>query len=422
VLSRICETGALHEDEAADYVADPYKGAVDHPFSQEPGEERGRKRKKEPTAKGIFTPKHSRGEEKFSSQNMPGEVKNFLDDLCDRENLFENLPNLKESCKNLVGFSLAKSTWKRYGTALKWLKKFRTETGNRDLGWNEQEKLEFLCWAGRYTSLKPPTISMYFSAINRVFDWAGGTKVGGSELLRRSVLKGLKNQRARKEVSMEKSRKFSPVTLKILARVRTLLKEGKYSDLTKQSLRTACLISFWGCFRLGEILCKRKENFDRLSNLTWADVKFGKKVVKIIVKSPKTGKLVWVSMGKVEMKRFCPVKNVKTLKTLLCSKNMFKDDLPVFRMGSGRNVRPRDLVHLLKLLNLRQSNYSGKSFRAGVPNELLKNPGLFCKDDVKKSGRWQSRAYHTYLRESNLDLDLFHKVAKVLLNSVSHCS
>jgi hypothetical protein len=353
---------------------------------------------------------------------MPDEVKIFLDDLCEKKTLFKNLPKLKESCKNFVGLSLAKSTWKRYGTALRWLKKFRSETGNRDLGWNEQEKLEFLCWAGRYTSLKPPTISMYFSAINRVFDWVGGTKVGGTEFLRQSVLKGLKNKKAQGKYPTEQSRKFTPVTLGLLAQVRTLLKEGKYSDVTKQSLWTACLVSFWGCFRLGELLCKRRLKFDIFSNLVWADVVIGKKVVKIFVKSPKTGKPVWVSLGRVEMKRFCPVKNLKKLKTLFRKNDMFKDDLPVFRKGSGQNVRPKDLINLLKSLNLPRENFSGKSFRAGVPNELLKNPGLFCKNDVKKSGRWQSRAYHTYLRESNLDLDLFHKVAKVLLNSFLQCS
>ena len=139
------------------------------------------------------------------------------------------------------------------------------------------------------------------------------------------------------------------------------------------------------------------------------------KGVKIFVKSPKTGKPVWVSLGRVNKKRFCPVRNLKKLKQLQILGSVYNDDLPVFRMGSGRNVRPKDLVNLLHLLNLPHCVFTGKSFRAGIPNELLKNPTLFCKKDVKKSGRWQSRAYHTYLRESNLDLDLFHKVATVLI-------
>jgi hypothetical protein len=233
--------------------------------------------------------------------------------------------------------------------------------------------------------------------------------------LRRSVLRGLKNKEAKRKFSTATSKDFTPVTLKILAQVRMLLKEGKYSDLSKQSMWTACLLSFWGCFRLGELLCKRKSKFDGFSNFTWADVKFRKKVLKIFVKSPKTGKPVWVCLGKVGKKRFCPVRNLKMLKTLQKSEGLYEKALPVFRMGSGRNVRPKDLVNLLKLLNLPCCKFSGKSFRAGIPNEMLKNPGMFCKKDVKKSGRWHSRAYHTYLREQTLDLDLFRKVAKVLI-------
>jgi hypothetical protein len=122
-----------------------------------------------------------------------------------------------------------------------------------------------------------------------------------------------------------------------------------------------------------------------------------------------------VSLGRVDKKRFCPVRNLKKLRNLQIEKCMYKKELPVFRMRSGQNVRPKDLVKLLNMLNLSQCRFSGKSFRAGIPNELLKTPELFSKKDVKESGRWRSRAYHTYLREQNLDLDLFHKVAKVLI-------
>jgi hypothetical protein len=61
----------------------------------------------------------------------------------------------------------------------------------------------------------------------------------------------------------------------------------------------------------------------------------------------------------------------------------------------------------------------GKSFRAGIPNEMLKSPEFFGPKDVKTSGRWKSGAYRAYLREENLDMSLFRKVAKTLLKTHS---
>jgi hypothetical protein len=140
-------------------------------------------------------------------------------------------------------------------------------------------------------------------------------------------------------------------------------------------------------------------------------------VVQIYIKSPKTGTPVWVNLAKVDRKSFCPVRNLRKLRTVQTGFGVFNKNLPVFRLGSGKNVRPRDLVKLLRNLNRPGVCFMGKSFRAGIPNEMLKNPGFFGPNDVKISGRWKSGAYRAYLREENLDMSLFRKIAKTLLRT-----
>jgi hypothetical protein len=419
VLHKLCDTKQLDFVEAEEYIEDPYKCEADYPYRSLDTEERGRKRKKETQKKGKKRPKHSSSVEKFTEKNLPKKVDDFLNELAKKFQESGSSAETASSFKKLTSLSLARNTWQRYGSALGLFEKFQKEREAEIKEWNGKEKIEFLCWAEKDTKLSPQTIALYFSAINKLFEMFAMNEKEDYSSIQKTILKGLRNKRAKYSCKQQK-KSYSPLTLEILIKVRKFLKNAKESKTSKQSLWTACVTAFWGCFRLREIVCKTKHRFDRFSDLTWEDIKFGKEWVSIMLKSPKAGKPIKVVLGSIAEKKLCPRENLKKLKKVLKRKGIFEEKLPVFRTGTGRNLRPKDLVACLDSLKLPRKSFSGKSFRAGIPNCLTKGPEKFEQREIKSKGRWKSQAYKSYLHEENLDLDLYKKVADFLLKNCKY--
>jgi hypothetical protein len=160
---------------------------------------------------------------------MPLNVEKLIESICGNSSVFAENHELRENCKDFVSLSLAKNTWKRYGSALKLLDRFcNCKKGGK--AWDEVEKREFICWAGKNTKLKPQTISMYFSAINKVYSLLGNQKKDGGENLRKIVFKGLKHMKAGKGKERKIAKIFNPVNLRILDKVRPVLQKRDVTD------------------------------------------------------------------------------------------------------------------------------------------------------------------------------------------------
>jgi hypothetical protein len=243
----------------------------------------------------------------------------------------------------------------------------------------------------------------------------GGRGEKGGEKLKSQVLKGVKNSMGK---GCKVTRKmFRPVTVGTLWKLRQTLKAKKGSRVTRQGIWAAALTAFWGCFRLGELLSRRKLSFDKFTDLTWQDVQIHKNLVRFEIKSGKTSNSepIFVNLGTLPERRLCPRRAIKRLRTLQKKKKMFAQDLPVFRKGSGENLRPVDLVRSLGRLEGSGGRYSAKSFRAGVPTILAQNKGCFGALELKHFGRWKSTAFRSYIEGGPGSLDLYHQITDFVL-------
>jgi hypothetical protein len=67
------------------------------------------------------------------------------------------------------------------------------------------------------------------------------------------------------------------MTLGILSKVKQRLEKAEWPELTKLCFWSACMLAFWGAFRLGEILKEKEVFFDKFSNLLGEDVQYTRK-------------------------------------------------------------------------------------------------------------------------------------------------
>jgi hypothetical protein len=434
VLAQLCDTRNLDLEEAAEFLSNPYQDTPRYPYKEHyiqchndsisPPQET---RRTEPTAstqqgekrsrtKGNSKPVHNKNVEKFNKLNIPPEIRKFLEKQLKTKQFAKHSKNLRIECLNLIGNSLAKSTWNRYKCAFKIWKKFCADTKSKENCIDVETEIMFTCWCSENTKLKAATISMYLSAITHCLSLMG---VGGGQRggLLASVSKGLKNSQS-KEKGGEKQN-CSPITIDILRHLRNLLLGGGGNRITRLSAWTAALVAFWGCFRLGELLCGKQGVFDKYSDLQWRDVELSKNSVKIRIKSSKTSgaKPVFVQLGKLKDKKLCPRHAVKQLMSLQKEKGIFAKTLPVFRKGGGKNLRPVDLVGTLATLGSPGAHFSGKSFRSGIPSILAAGHKSFDSVDLKNFGRWKSSAFRNYIRGGTDNMDLYNRVTNFALTN-----
>jgi len=390
--------------------ASPHTSSEAHPATP-PTDKQQKKRKQ----KGRKNPKHSLQNEKFNLNNIPLELKIFFKKQLKLQ-YFKN-EIIQEECLRLIGNSLAQSTWKRYASSFKIWKKFCNENNKKETHLSESTKIMFICWCSKNTNLKSSTISIYLSAINHCLTLLAVDK-GGGGILRAAVVRGLKNSQSK--LTGKRKKICKPVTVPMLKTFRhTLMQGGGHKDVTRKSVWAVAIVAFWGCFRLGELLCEKRWSFDKYSNLLWGDIQLGPDSVQIGVKSGKTSgdKPIWIRLGALPEKDLCPWKALKNLKTQQEKIGIFDKNLPVFRKKGGQNLRPRDLIRALRQTVGPLSCLTGKSFRSGIPSILADKQGEFGPTELKNFGRWKSAAFQKYIRGGNENLDLYRKITNYVLTN-----
>jgi len=418
VLNKFSETRPFHLEEVSELMKDPLSVTLAHPFLVDcavPPAPPSPKRTRNQSHKGITKPKHSCSQEKFSYRNLPRIVEDIFRKNLKKNNLLQNQPILQKECLNLFANSLAQSTWKRYTSAFHLWEKFCQTEKLSPYSFSKDQKLAFLCWCCKQTTLKSATISMYISAITHIFTILGGNEIG----LQKILLKGLQND-ASKQTQKEKCF-VTPMGLQKLRKLLKVLKTARISKITRQSLWAVSLISFWGCFRLREVLCKNNRVFDKFTDLVWNDVVLGTTFVSFRIKSGKTSGStpIKVRLEKLPDKFFCPRLAMKKLFKLQKKKGIFETDLPVFRKSNGENLRSTELIGFLKRVQNPKENLSGKSFRSGIPSILggKKGGAFFQSTDLQRFGRWKSAAFKSYVKGNSGNRDLYKQVTDYVLTS-----
>jgi len=211
VLDRIPETNTLDLDEAKMYVNNPQPTDVVFPYRlEEEPVEKAKKAKKRPAkqGKGIKIPVHKTENEKYNKRNMPKSIKKII------RKQFRKL-NVCKKCKekvflNLIGNSIAKSTWKRYESANKLWEKCKKDLEIDNRNFSDNDKIAFLCWCKENTTLKSTTISMYMSAIGRIY------KLTNKKSALKNLLNGCKNSESKSKKKKQKFKSLNFSQLKIL--------------------------------------------------------------------------------------------------------------------------------------------------------------------------------------------------------------
>jgi hypothetical protein len=153
-------------------------------------------------------------------------------------------------------------------------------------------RLTFTCWCKSRGNLKASTVNQYLTSLQNLNLLTNSLELGykegltqdsGNLILQKILLKGLKNL----ENGDSQKKRVTAMDLRTLLQIRKGLLKGGWRKVTRTSVWTACLIAFWGSFRLSEILPPSVDCFDQFSDLLWKDLDFGCNQLKICLKARK---------------------------------------------------------------------------------------------------------------------------------------
>jgi hypothetical protein len=269
------------------------------------------------------------------------------------------------------------------------------------------------------------TVKIYLGALKGLTELKNQLIHGGGEVLERGLLRGYANLSSHDRLAEKTT--TTPVDIPLLLSIKAGIGKMGWAKGSALCLWSACLVAFWGAFRLGEIFPKEETRFDRHTNLLWGDVNRSadnKVVIKV-----RGGKIPGPPGNRVRLfalkeKMFCPVAALASLEDWQRSKNLWRSNLPVFRRSSGRNLTKYVFLKAVNAsLRTQTGNgttLSGKSFRSGIPSCLENFPESFQENHLKSLGRWKGQAYQRYMRNDDPEFQwVFREISDRLLTNVS---
>ncbi len=282
---------------------------------------------------------------------------------------------------------------------------------------NVDTMLDFCEWAASSQKLKATTIKTYMSSLATLHKLQQLPDNFSNNYVIKLAIRGAEN------LELYNGSKFSTrraVSLPLLKIIGSAIANTKWSIKNKQVFWTACVVAFFGSFRMGELLSKFENKYDPATTFLWSDLKLYNNHCVIHVKSPKSRvpKGEFVDIFEFLGHNCCPIKALAMLKSLLYNQSCEK--MPVFTFDSGKFLTKESLNFTLKnLLNehigSNSKHISSHSFRAGIPSTLAKFPDLFSDKQIMGWGRWRSDAYSSYTKlKYEQKKCIFGKIANVL--------
>jgi hypothetical protein len=352
---------------------------------------------------GRSTPQHCEDMAKYSGSRTNILIKLFNPvDNIDQNVACSKVLNVTAS--QLIAAALAKSTWQKHISGWNALYKFECENSCA-VKW--PVKIEtirsFALWCVKYKNLKVGTVKAYISSIVLAHDLQGlhcddfnkdrilNLMLNGAENLQMSEISNCNNRRV--------------ATLDTLLIIGHRIAVSNWTESSKIALWSLCTTAFFTSARLGELLCKSENFFDKNSDLLWKDVKFNTSHILIHVKNPKvkSKNSSFLDIFKFKNDKCCPVLALTALKSFQEKENLFDANLPVFRFGNGKNVTQSVVNKTLRLLlsDLYQhgeNSLTGHSFRGGIPSKLVEKNVMQGSLAAADWGRWGSKSYENYCR------------------------
>ena len=189
-----------------------------------------------------------------------------------------------------------------------------------------------------------------------------------------------------------------PVTPGIMRKLQGVCISGHLSDYVSRLLWAACCLGYFGFLRSGEFtLPELSSPPSILASDLEVDCHQKPSIVRVHLRRAKSdpfGRGVSIYVGKTGTS-LCPV---SALLNFMAVRPQGEGPLFVHEDGSPltRSHFVQLTKHALRLANMDATGYSGHSFRIGAATAAAAAgvPAHF----IKMLGRWQSEAYHAYIR------------------------
>jgi len=309
--------------------------------------------------------------------------------------------NTNPDTQSLISASRSSSAWNKNATAVNCFKDFDLQSPNNHV-WplSDASISEFITWAVMSKKLKSATVKSYLSAISLAHKFANLDGSNCSGFMAATLLKGAENLEFYSNISGISRKAMSLPLLKIIGHQIAI---SEWTEDSKMVVWCACVVAFFGSFRLGEILCSNEKTYNPSETLLWRDVKIRGDSVLINIKIPKSRnpKGEFVDLFEFKDNNCCPVNTLKKLKLVKGRSAM--EASPVFCFKNNSFLTPKNLTStvqslLLPVIGDSAKLISGHSFRAGIPSVLSNNPELAKDEDIKLWGRWGSPSFKKYTR------------------------
>jgi hypothetical protein len=321
--------------------------------------------------------------------------------------------------RQLQSTAIAAGTWDKYRSAFNKYVKYCTEHSIQ-LAWPilNTNVNGFVLWCLSTDKLAPETVKSYIFALSHLQQILGFGKIPFSQNpIAKLLVKGAQNWKT----THEPQQKRDTITLPRLRKIFETINRSSWSAFNKTAIWCLCLTAFYGSFRLGELMAKKQNKFDKTTTLLAKNVKYDdiNDLWTIWIKSPKTGNKQGenVYLFPVPRKDFCPVEALKKYINLQTRKGLFKDDLPLFRWQSGRCMTIRKVNKILARIfpPHKGIKITGHCFRSGLISSASNLPDIVNDTHLKGWGRWRS---DTFLRYELFDMEqkkyIFQKLTQTL--------
>jgi hypothetical protein len=199
----------------------------------------------------------------------------------------------REALANAANSSLSTSAWNSYFMVRKNLPEISAETGVSISFAMSTGMIHAIIGFYLVRGLKASTIQGYLASVKNGHQVRGMECPALDQKLVQTILKGAKNME-----SLKKTEPHGVVTIRMMKKLWTKLKNSNLSMETKRLLWAIFTLLFLGSLRPAEALSAKKAEYDEVKTLTWADVKMlstcmdGKEVkfLQLTLKQPKTAR------------------------------------------------------------------------------------------------------------------------------------